>query len=170
MYPRNVLASSASSNNRPTIVPDRPEKHIRPTRNDVDDLYIDLVIARLTEAGDASVLRHKGQNTSAADLLAPLVAVARVFNAATTNVRCSSTVGRAWKRPPTRVSVASPCPVQSCSATSCYVSRVAKGYLQGSAWKTRRPRSQIIPCGKECAVAKNCSYDERGFWDGCERG
>jgi hypothetical protein len=66
MHLRNVLAASASSNNRPTIVPDRPEKHIRPTRNGVDELYvdelyIDLLIARLTEAGDAPVLRHKGQ-------------------------------------------------------------------------------------------------------------
>jgi hypothetical protein len=69
MYLRNVLATSASSNNRPTIVPGRPEKRIRPTRNGVDELYIDLLIARLTEAGDAPVLRHKGQNTSAADLL-----------------------------------------------------------------------------------------------------
>jgi fatty-acyl-CoA synthase len=79
MYPRNVLAASASSNNRPTIVPDRLEKHIRPTRNGVDELYIDLLIARLTEAGDAPVLRHKGQNTSAADLLKSIYRYARTL-------------------------------------------------------------------------------------------
>jgi acyl-CoA synthetase (AMP-forming)/AMP-acid ligase II len=84
MYLRNVLAASASSNNRPTIVPDRPEKHIRPTRNGVDELYvdelyIDLLIARLTEAGDTPVLRHKGQNTSAADLLKSIYRYARTL-------------------------------------------------------------------------------------------
>jgi fatty-acyl-CoA synthase len=79
MHLRNVLAASASSDNRPTIVPGRPEKHIRPTRNRVDELYIDLLIARLTEAGDTPVLRHKGQNTSAADLLKSIYRYARTL-------------------------------------------------------------------------------------------
>lgn len=50
------------------------------TNNNDDALYIDRVIARLTEARDTPVLRHKGVDIAAADFLKSIYRYARAFS------------------------------------------------------------------------------------------
>lgn len=50
------------------------------TNNNDDALYIDCVIARLTEARDTPVLRHKGVDIPAADFLKSIYRYARAFS------------------------------------------------------------------------------------------
>jgi fatty-acyl-CoA synthase len=65
-----MMTTLAASNN-----------HRYPEGSDGDAVYLEPLIARLTEAGDAPVLRHEGRDTTAADLLKSVYRYARALAA-----------------------------------------------------------------------------------------
>src|SRR6266403_1195916 len=65
-----MMTTLAASNN-----------HRYPEGRDGDAVYLEPLIARLTEAGDAPVLRHEDRDTTAADLLKSVYRYARALAA-----------------------------------------------------------------------------------------
>ena len=65
-----MMTTLAASNN-----------HRYPEGSDGDTVYLEPLIARLTEAGDAPVLRHEDRDTTAADLLKSVYRYARALAA-----------------------------------------------------------------------------------------
>jgi fatty-acyl-CoA synthase len=70
------MTASASSDNRPF---DALENQHHLTGNGGDAVYIDLLLARLTDAGETPVLRYKGRDNTAADLLKSIYQYARAL-------------------------------------------------------------------------------------------
>jgi fatty-acyl-CoA synthase len=70
------MTASASSDNRPF---DALENQHHLTGNGGNAVYIDLLLARLTDVGETPVLRYKGRDNAAADLLKSIYQYARAL-------------------------------------------------------------------------------------------